>query len=71
MGQKQINMTLITIINGNLDSEITDFLKAKELCINVFTTDKKIDDVKNCIYGAGYSINDVICTKLDSMYSEL
>ena len=39
-------MTLITIINGNLDSEITDFLNAKELCINVFTTAKKIDDVK-------------------------
>lgn len=63
--------TLITVVHGNIDSDILNHLNAISLAYNVFLTSKKLDNVQNYLYGnCGFSMFDVICSKLDKLTVE-
>jgi len=63
--------TLITVVNGSIESEILEYLGATELNYRAYLTSKKLIDTQCYLYGScGFSMFDVICTKLDKLTAE-
>lgn len=63
--------TLITVVKGYIESEIIEHLNAESLGYNVYLISKKLLDVQSYLYGnCGFSMFDVICTKLDKLTIE-
>lgn len=64
--------TLITVINNAvlIDEVDLNFLKCKELRYGVFLSPEPSKKVKNCLYGGGLGLNDVIVTELHKDFKE-
>ena len=63
--------TLITILKTPFDSEILQNIEATKIGYNVFLTSKNLLEVQGYLYGScGYSMFDIICTKLDKLTAE-
>lgn len=57
--------TLITIIsNVNIEECDLNFLKCKELKHGIYLSPEAAKKVKNCLYGGGFGLDQVIVTEL-------